>query len=84
MKSLIIDDLFLTYFKVSFRTFQHSFGTFYMLQTVRAKKVDKKMGSFVYSLGDNILELYNVLVQIRLTTSKTKRGIHCCKLDRTS
>ena len=44
MKSLIIDDLFLTYFKVSFRTFQHSFGTFYMLETVRAKKVDKKWG----------------------------------------
>ena len=28
-----------------------------------------------YNLGHNILELYNVLVQIRLTTSKTKRDI---------
>ena len=51
-----------------------------MLQTVRAKKVDKKMGSFVYNLGHNILELYNVLVQIRLTTSKTKRGIQYSKI----
>ena len=31
------------------------------------------------SLGDNILELYNVLVQIRLTTSKTKRDIKYSK-----
>ena len=29
----------------------------------------------IYNLGHNILELYNVLVQIRLTTSKTKRHI---------
>ena len=28
-----------------------------------------------YNLGHDILELYNVLVAIRLTTSKTKRGI---------
>ena len=28
-----------------------------------------------YNFGHNILELYNVLVQIRLTTSKTKRDI---------
>ena len=28
-----------------------------------------------YILDHNILELYNVLVQIRLTTSKAKRGI---------
>ena len=27
----------------------------------------------IYNLGHNILELCNVLVQIRLTTSKTKR-----------
>ena len=26
-----------------------------------------------YILGHNILELYNVFIQIRLTTSKTKR-----------
>ena len=29
----------------------------------------------VYNLGHNILELYNVLVQVRLTTSKTQRDI---------
>ena len=28
-----------------------------------------------YNPGHNILELYNVVVQIRLTTSKTKRDI---------
>ena len=28
-----------------------------------------------YNLGHNILELYNVLIQIRLTTSKTKHDI---------
>ena len=33
-----------------------------------------------YNLGHNILELYNVLVQIRLTTSKTKRDIKYSKL----
>ena len=32
------------------------------------------------NLGHNILELYNVLVQIRLTTSKTKRDIEYSKL----
>ena len=30
---------------------------------------------YIYNLGDRILELYNVLVQIRLTVSKTKRYI---------
>ena len=33
-----------------------------------------------YNLGHNILELYNVLAQIRLTTSKTKRGIEYSEL----
>ena len=33
-----------------------------------------------YNLGRNILELYNVLVQIRLTTSKTKHDISYSKL----
>ena len=33
------------------------------------------MFELVYNLGHNILELYNVLVEIRLTTIKTKRGI---------
>ena len=28
-----------------------------------------------FNLGHNILEIYNVLIQIRLTTSKTKRDI---------
>ena len=28
-----------------------------------------------YSLGHNILGLYNILVQIQLTTSKTKRDV---------
>ena len=28
-----------------------------------------------WNLGHNILELYNILVQIRLTASKTKRDI---------
>ena len=46
---------------------------------------NKKATSFTYlqlnsrgsthNLGHDILELYNVLVQIRLTTSKTKRDI---------
>ena len=33
-----------------------------------------------YNLGHNILELYNVLIQARLTTSKTKRDIQYSKL----
>ena len=33
-----------------------------------------------YNLGHNILELYNVLVQIQLTTSKAKRDISYTKL----
>ena len=35
----------------------------------------------IYSLGQNILKLYNVLVENRLTTSKTKRGISYSKLS---
>ena len=34
----------------------------------------------IYNLGHNILELYNVLIQTRLTTSKTKRDIYYSKL----
>ena len=45
-----------------------------MLQIVGEKEVDKKMESFVYNLGHNILGLYNVLVQIRLTT-RVKRNV---------
>ena len=39
------------------------------------------MFELVYNLGHNILELYNVLVEIRLTTIKTKRGIQYSKLS---
>ena len=35
----------------------------------------------IYSLGQNILGFYNVLVENRLTTSKTKRGISYSKLS---
>ena len=41
----------------------------------------EKMILVFYNLGHNILELYNVLVQIQLTTSKTKRDIYYSKLD---
>ena len=41
----------------------------------------EKMILAFYNLGHNILELYNVLVQIQLTTSKTKRDIYYSKLD---
>ena len=37
--------------------------------------VTKKCHLSAYNRGHNILELYSVLVQIRLTTSKTKRDI---------
>ena len=33
----------------------------------------------ISNLGHNTLEIYNVLVQIRLTSSKIKRDIYCCK-----
>ena len=36
--------------------------------------------SHSYNLGHNILELYNVLMQIRLNTIKTKRNIYYNKL----
>ena len=35
----------------------------------------KSAGNFSDNLGHNILELYNILIQTRLTTSKTKRDI---------
>ena len=41
----------------------------------------EKMILAFYNLGHNILELYNVLVQIQLTTSKTIRDIYYSKLD---
>ena len=34
-----------------------------------------------YNLGHNILELYNILVQVRFTTSKTKLDIWYSKLS---
>ena len=46
-----------------------------MLQTVRTKKVDKKWGHLSTILVIIFWNFYNVLVQIRLTTCKTKRGI---------
>ena len=39
-----------------------------------------KRQKVIYNLGQNILEFYNLLVQIRLTTSKTKRNIQYSKL----
>ena len=38
-------------------------------------KETRKISQLSYNLGDNILELYNVLIQTRLTTSKMKRDI---------
>ena len=39
-------------------------------------KISAALHTFIsYNLGHNYLELCNVLVEIRLTTSKTKRGI---------
>ena len=40
-------------------------------------EVQRAGRKFSDNLGHNILELCNVLVKIRLTTSKTKRGIQC-------
>ena len=42
--------------------------------------IKKSVTKFIYNPGHNILELYNVLVQIQLTTSKTKRDIQYIKL----
>ena len=39
-----------------------------------------KRQKVIYNLGRNILEFYNLLVQIRLTTSKAKRNIQYSKL----
>ena len=38
-------------------------------------EVQRAKRKFSDNFGDNVLELYNVLVQIRFTTSKTKRDI---------
>ena len=40
----------------------------------------RNSNAYNYNLGYNILELYNVLVQNRLTTSKTRRDIYYSKL----
>ena len=44
-----------------------------------SKKTDEpktwEKGKKICNLGHNILQLYNVLVEIQLTTSKTKRDI---------
>ena len=39
------------------------------------------MHYLTYNLGQSIFELYNVLVAIRLTTSKMKRGIQYSKVS---
>ena len=52
----------------SFQKFESS------LEVLRATR------KFSDNLGHNILGLYNVLVQIRLTTSKTKHDIYYSKL----
>ena len=43
--------------------------------TVCQKRLLSTIFFCIYNLGHNILELYNVLIQTRLTTSKTKRDI---------
>ena len=45
-----------------------------------ALEVQRANRKFSGNLGDNILELYNVLVQIQLITSKTKRDVYYSKL----
>ena len=47
---------------------------------LRNLKVQRAKRNFSGTLGHKILELYNVLVQIRFTTSKTKRYIQYRKL----
>ena len=46
----------------------------------RQNEMNGKIFFMSFNLGRNILELYNVLVHIRLTTSKTKRDIEHRKL----
>ena len=45
------------------------------LSLQRVKYMASKLPPEDYNLVHNILELYNVLIQTRLTTSKTKRDI---------
>ena len=50
--------------------------------TILIHQIDSnRISIYVYHLGHNILELYNILVQIRFTTSKTKRDIQYSKLS---
>ena len=66
-----------------FQTFCFQEAIFYLYFFFQ--KLKQKYGLFIfitvdntsriYNLGHNILELYNILVQIRLTTSKTKCDI---------
>ena len=43
-------------------------------------KKSQNIMNMIYNVGHNIFELYNVLVQIQLTTSKPKYDIWCSKL----
>ena len=43
--------------------------------TFKERTTKEKKNMITYNLGHDILELYNVLVQIRLTTSKMKLDI---------
>ena len=52
----------------------HEKGTQYKNATIR-NKFTQVVNLITYNLGHNILELYKVLIQTQLTTSKTKRGI---------
>ena len=50
--------------------------------TILIHQIDSnRISIYVHNLGHNILELCNVLVQIRFTTSKTKRDIQYSKLN---
>ena len=49
-------------------------------KTAQLEYVSTSTNCSYYNLGHNILELYNVLVKIRITTGKAKRDIYYSKL----
>ena len=53
---------------------------FIVLLTLNAYIVDYKYVFTCYDPGYNILEIYNILVQVRVTTNKTKRDIQYSKI----
>ena len=64
---------FVIYLNVS--CIEHTFRIYILLH------IKKKITSYIFvNLVHNILELCNVLIQTRLTTSKTKRDINYGKL----